>query len=136
MKFNCTVCGFDGLDESPAYFTICPCCGTEFGYDDFVRGHDELLAEWIVKGMQWHSSVSPRPAGWEPIEQLVRAGLVSYQSVAEDTRSEIGIVELGTDSIVVPFPAGNALITTVQYAVGNVVDKLMSLRLSGAAQTC
>jgi len=137
MKYTCTVCGFAGLEEPPAYFTICPCCGTEFGYQDFVRGHDDLLADWVGKGMQWQSTVTPRPYHWNPIEQLVQAGLLQYESTGEESLTEIGFVEIAKDSVVVPLSTmGNARINTVQYAVGHIVDKLMNITLVGVAQPC
>jgi len=74
----CPVCGFEGLHE-PAYdsqgcasFDICPCCGIQFGYDDASVVHRALRAAWIAKGTQWVSRSRPRPAGWEPSEQLRR----------------------------------------------------------------
>lgn len=46
MKNICPVCGFDGLDFKPydekgfGTFEICPCCGFEFGCDDFpIKKH-------------------------------------------------------------------------------------------------
>ncbi len=74
--YVCPVCGFPGLDE-PAYdshgcasFGICPCCGTEFGYDDSSRAHAELRAEWIRGGMPWWSRSREPPVAWDPAEQL------------------------------------------------------------------
>ena len=32
--FQCPVCGYDQLPGPPANFSICSCCGTEFGNDD------------------------------------------------------------------------------------------------------
>lgn len=72
----CPVCGFDGLDE-PAYdahgcasFGICPCCGTEFGYNDATRTHVELRSKWIGNGMKWWSRTPNPPADWDPVRQL------------------------------------------------------------------
>jgi hypothetical protein len=73
---RCPVCGYDGLDE-PAFddvgapsFEICPSCGTEFGYDDARTPHPALRAEWVAKGMPWHSRVTPPPPDWNPVKQL------------------------------------------------------------------
>ncbi len=79
-QFKCPVCGYDELDE-PAYdehdcasFGICPCCGTEFGYDDSSMEHARLREIWKQKGMNWWSnSVSP-PEDWNPATQLSNAG--------------------------------------------------------------
>jgi hypothetical protein len=44
-QYSCHVCGYSMLDEPPydkygcATYTICPCCGTEFGYDDSLTEH-------------------------------------------------------------------------------------------------
>jgi hypothetical protein len=73
---TCPVCGYNGLHE-PAYdrfgcssFEICPCCGVEFGYQDARRSHESLRAEWVAKGMPWHSHVKVPPPGWDPAQQL------------------------------------------------------------------
>ena len=36
MTFICPVCGWNDLEQDPSMKTheICPCCGTQFGYDD------------------------------------------------------------------------------------------------------
>ncbi len=60
----CPVCGFDHLAEPPVNFTICPSCGTEFGYDDAFALHAELRAAWLNGGARWWSPVDPRPEGW------------------------------------------------------------------------
>jgi hypothetical protein len=81
--FACPVCGYPGLDEppwaedSPSY-DICPCCGVEFGYDDFAAGdadlrparHRELRRRWIDAGRPWWSQSRPPPPGWDPARQL------------------------------------------------------------------
>lgn len=77
---RCPVCGYGALLEPPydrhgsASFEICPCCGTEFGSDDFETGHDVLRQRWIERGMRWWSLHSPPPSGWDPAGQLRKAG--------------------------------------------------------------
>lgn len=78
--YVCPVCGWPELDE-PAYdqygsssFDICPCCGTQFGYQDARRTHADLRAEWIAGGMPWSSRAVPEPDGWESSSQLRAAG--------------------------------------------------------------
>jgi hypothetical protein len=80
MMYSCPVCGYQHLVE-PAYdehglptFSICPSCGTEFGYDDSATRHSELRRRWIAKRMPWWSSSTPSPPGWDPIGQLKDAG--------------------------------------------------------------
>lgn len=72
--YTCPVCGYSELRHSPSDYTICPSCGTEFGYSDFATRHDELRRVWIAAGMQWHSGAVPRPLAWNPLAQLMRAG--------------------------------------------------------------
>jgi len=77
----CPVCGFNSLDEPPydeegcATFSICPCCGNEFGYDDASAKYSKLRKKWIEEGMVWWSETQPPPANWDPIEQLKRADM-------------------------------------------------------------
>jgi len=59
MKFTCPICGFDGLNYPPNNFSICPSCGTEFGYDDEQYSHTELREKWITNGKQWWSRSIP-----------------------------------------------------------------------------
>jgi hypothetical protein len=81
MSAACPVCGFDGLRAPPyhppgcASFEICPCCGTQFGYDDTGRTHAELRRSWVEAGAGWWSDATRPPAGWSGREQLRRAGL-------------------------------------------------------------
>lgn len=75
----CLVCGFPDLEQAPydlgcATFVICPCCGTEFGNDDFTKSHHELREEWINEGMKWWDS-NPPPKNWNPHRQLRNAKL-------------------------------------------------------------
>ena len=81
MDTLCPVCGMhldsaawtDGL----ASFDICPCCGTQFGYDDCCGGdaavrrawYRQARKAWVAGGMRWWSSHKP-PAGWDPVRQL------------------------------------------------------------------
>ena len=53
---------------------ICPCCGTEFGYDDDLGvTYRQLRDLWLHSGARWFSPVVPLPANWNPIQQLVLA---------------------------------------------------------------
>ena len=79
---RCPVCGCD-LDFAPwkgdsAADEMCPCCGIQFGYDDFAGGQPELRPEiyaqwrekWIREGMRWSSRGIEPPQGWNAVEQL------------------------------------------------------------------
>jgi hypothetical protein len=81
----CPVCNYplripawhDGLPS----FDICPCCGTQFGYDDCCGGdvnaraawYRQARARWIAGGMVWWSPY-PAPAGWDARMQLAAVG--------------------------------------------------------------
>ena len=71
---TCPVCGYAQLEFPPEDFTICPSCGTEFGYQDTMKSHEQLRAEWIASGPLWHSRVIRPPAFWNPFDQLIQAG--------------------------------------------------------------
>jgi len=57
---------------------ICPSCGFEFGVsdDDLGYTYEEWRRGWIEEGMLWWSTgIEPPPDGWDPEEQLRKAGL-------------------------------------------------------------
>jgi hypothetical protein len=72
MIYTCAVCGSDRLSSPPADYTICPSCGTEFGYTDFATSHEELRRRWMAGGARWWSPNTPPPPNWSPVEQLAR----------------------------------------------------------------
>ncbi len=82
MNQLCPVCGFDALRYPAKADMICPCCGTQFGYDDFAKTHAELREEWLADGAVWQSRRTPPPAGWSPDKQLARIGLPGSFSAA------------------------------------------------------
>jgi hypothetical protein len=75
-KFICPVCGYADLDDAPydeygcSSFSICPCCGTEFGYDDQATSHEALRQQWISSGMRWWSANTQPPTDFDPVAQL------------------------------------------------------------------
>ncbi len=78
----CPVCGYTHLPD-PAYddalvasFEICPCCGTQFGYDDAITPYSHLREKWIHAGSPWTSESIAPPEGWDASKQLANAGLV------------------------------------------------------------
>ncbi|PST17389.1 hypothetical protein C7U60_20185 [Mesorhizobium plurifarium] len=81
LAFPCPVCGYPHLDEPPydstgcPTYNICPCCGTEFGYDDASVSHNVLRSQWINRGMTWWSKHVDPPKDWDPNTQLSDAGL-------------------------------------------------------------
>lgn len=78
MKYTCPVCDYPDLVEEPYFsYEICPCCGTEFGYDDFIKDHNsrsvadqvvraechkQLRIKWEAAGKVWFS---PQKKPWE-----------------------------------------------------------------------
>jgi len=82
-KLVCPVCGYPDLDEPPydshgsPNFGICPCCGVEFGNDDWERPHSALRDDWAKKKYAWFSQYTLPPPGWDPIAQFKAAGLWS-----------------------------------------------------------
>ena len=68
--YICPVCGFPDLDDPPAMFSICPCCGTEFELDDAFKTHAELREIWLGQGAPWWSQDDTPPANWDPHSQL------------------------------------------------------------------
>jgi hypothetical protein len=78
------------MEFPPQDFTICPSCGTEFGYHDASRTFLELRNSWIVNGMRWHSRAIPSPLNWSAVAQLLSAGMLAVVSkpVSETSRNE------------------------------------------------
>lgn len=68
--YICPVCGYEKLEEAPANYTICSCCGTEFEYDDFDTSYLALRERWLAAGPKWFSSMEPAPKGWDYRRQL------------------------------------------------------------------
>ena len=72
MNCQCPVCCYPDLERPPVDFLICPCCGTEFEYDDTTLTHEQLRAEWTHNRAQWHSHAVQPPEGWNPWIQLIK----------------------------------------------------------------
>jgi len=71
MTFTCPTCYYTGLQEPPANYNICECCGTEFGVDDELHSYEELRSRWINLGAPWFFRTPP--VGWNPWVQLFTA---------------------------------------------------------------
>jgi hypothetical protein len=89
MKYVCPVCGYRELPSPPVdmSYEICPSCGTEFGYNDFRRSHNDLMMDWVRGGMRWHASWQPQPPDWKPRQQLL-------QHVIPSARAESGTLQM------------------------------------------
>ena len=93
MQMNfyiCPVCGYDKLTFQPSDHEICPCCGTEFEYDDCVLTHADLRQRWLAAGAQWFSKYTAPPPNWNWFNQLLEAGLIG------------GVLVMGTESGIDP----------------------------------
>ncbi len=75
-EYHCRVCGL--LQDEPPWgddgkspnFVICPCCGTEFGYEDCSPdAARRARAEWISRGGDWFSPAA-RPDNWSRAAEL------------------------------------------------------------------
>jgi len=72
---TCPVCAYTGLEFPPTNYSICACCGTEFGYDDRVLSHAELTRRWVAAGRHWFDEDEPKPFGWNAYMQLIQGNL-------------------------------------------------------------
>jgi len=75
MFYSCTVCGYSQMRNPPKDYNICPCCGTEFGYDDFSKSHRMLRNDWLSRGAPWFSSNIRPQFPWDGFRQVIEAGL-------------------------------------------------------------
>lgn len=80
--FLCPVCAYSDPSSSPfangeGYWAqeICPCCGTQFGYDDDQTSHAELRKRWVSAGAKWWSKSRHSPPNFDGLDQLKRASL-------------------------------------------------------------
>ena len=71
MPYKCPVCYYPDLIKAPQDYSICPCCGTEFDYDDASASHLELCWRWFNSGARWHSRVILPPPNWDAVAQLL-----------------------------------------------------------------
>ena len=79
MANICPICNYDKLKEPPyneygdGSYEICPCCGFEFGVDDFPekeKCQTEWRMRWINDGYKWWSKHINPPQDWNPQKQL------------------------------------------------------------------
>ncbi|MGH8013635.1 MAG: hypothetical protein ACREQ4_14155 [Candidatus Binataceae bacterium] len=89
MKNYCPVCGYDSLTKPPVDYNICPCCGTEFGYDDIAHSWDELRTLWLSGGARWFSKHTPAPAEWNVLNQVAQLNAQHMQTVAGTTNRDV-----------------------------------------------
>lgn len=94
-KHTCPVCGYPGLSEAPENFSICPSCGTEFGYHDSGVSYQELRDLWLREGAHWFSQVRMPPPKWNAYEQLISADLIpntfAFAGFVAGIAGEVGV---------------------------------------------
>lgn len=75
-EHNCRVCGlfitnlpWGENGNSPSY-EICPCCGVEFGNEDYtINSTRQYRNKWVLKGGNWFFP-SEKPQNWNIEEQF------------------------------------------------------------------
>ena len=73
----CRICGLYMKDkpwgddgQSPTY-EICPCCGVEFGNEDYdLFSIKEYRKEWLKNGANWFDK-KKKPVSWDVNKQLM-----------------------------------------------------------------
>lgn len=77
MKKNyCRICGLFienepwGNDGKCPIYEICPCCGVEFGNEDYTtESIHKYREEWLLNGAKWHEPKC-MPVNWDLKEQM------------------------------------------------------------------
>lgn len=84
---RCPTCGyvleFAPWEDGAPSDEICPSCGIHFGYDDVAAGdpatrlavYQRWRVAWVRNGTSWWSRSVAEPPGWDPVLQLIRAGI-------------------------------------------------------------
>lgn len=86
LIYTCPVCAYPEMTDPVHEGNICPCCGTEFGYDDDLDvTYQQLRQRWIEHGMLWFSPVASQPHGWDPFIQLIEGGFTDFAFPDYDT---------------------------------------------------
>ena len=72
--YTCPVCAYSGMPYPAEEGNICPCCGTEFGFDDGMGvTFRQLRDQWVAQHVPWFSPIDAPPRTWDGIQQLVLA---------------------------------------------------------------
>ncbi|KAA5536816.1 hypothetical protein F0919_03860 [Taibaiella lutea] len=76
MEHHCRVCGLYiedapwGEDGKSPTYEICPCCGVEFGNEDYIlESVRSYRKKWLDNGTNWFINKA-KPLNWTPEEQL------------------------------------------------------------------
>ena len=75
-SYSCRVCGYRlgfkpwGEDGKTPPYEICPCCGAEFGNDDYtVASTRDYRKKWVKSGCAWFDA-GKKPNGWSCKSQM------------------------------------------------------------------
>lgn len=75
-RYICRICGYRlkfkiwGEDGKSPSYEICPCCGVEFGCDDYSPEAIKVYREkWIKSGAKWFNP-NMMPNNWSLEKQL------------------------------------------------------------------
>ncbi len=66
------------MEFPPEDHYICPCCGTQFGYDDVNHSFLQIRNIWLQRGGQWFNTEFPyfiRQRNWNAWDFLDASGL-------------------------------------------------------------
>ncbi|MGF1788948.1 hypothetical protein L4D00_24530 [Photobacterium swingsii] len=87
-RFGCPICGYESIEVLDSFgdttFEICDSCGGESGcdYDQFSTDEhlSKLRLNWLTfNNAQWWGDKSSKPADWDPLEQMAKAG-INYET--------------------------------------------------------
>lgn len=75
-KYHCTICGLPlgfapwGKDNNSPTYDICPCCGVEWGNEDYTsESRTEYRNKWLADGAKWFEP-QKKPVNWNLEQQL------------------------------------------------------------------
>ncbi len=110
--YPCPVCGYGEMQFPAEDDNICPCCGTQFGYDDFSVSHEELRKRWVNSGAFWFSRETAPPNNWIAWVQLLNGGHVQNVPKIEtklaalpNSESKFAVFYLQPETVLMEFSA-------------------------------
>jgi hypothetical protein len=71
--------------------SICPCCGTHFGYHDYATTYEELRLRWISRGAPWFSHARRPPVGWSAFTQLLNSGFATETGAPAESETVVEV---------------------------------------------
>src|SRR5215204_4460331 len=72
-RYTCPVCAYSLMPYAADEGNICPCCGTEFGYDDALVSFRAVRDQWVANHTPWFSPLDEPPPLWNGVVQLILA---------------------------------------------------------------